>query len=217
MQPIPRIQQPNPFRQLLPLVDPSVLFSQQRQPQIPQNTSSSFQPQPQAFSQSQLKLSVVSNALNSNPGPLPSTNWNNLKIMHSALNIIGTQFRTPELGNGTLACAWAVSTALDQAGMISRKSSGCDRLKGILSKDGFSNFTMNPNQFEPHLYTPGDVIFFGKNKNGHGHVGIISKVTHNPEGTIDVFMVHNSSSKREVVEVKLNNYYKKPISIYRKL
>lgn len=138
-----------------------------------------------------------------------------LKIVIAAKNMIGEQFRSPSVDYGRLACAKAVSTALTRAGLLSKESLGCENLKEILKKEGYKSYNFSDKIFNPYIYQPGDVVFFAKGPSGHGHVGIISKIE-DKNGKREVYMVHNSSSKREVVEINLNKYDRYPISIYRK-
>jgi len=138
-----------------------------------------------------------------------------MNIVYAAKNIIGSRFRTKELADGRLACAWVVSTVLKNANEINVKVSGCESLKGVLKKEGFKEIKLNDKYFTPQIYRAGDVVFFAKNSSGHGHVGVISKVEYQANGTPMVYMVHNSSSAREVKEIKLNEYSRHPMSIYR--
>lgn len=138
-----------------------------------------------------------------------------LNIVHSAQNIIGSRFRTKPLANGRLACAYAVSTALKNANELDVKVAGCESLKQVLKKEGFQEIKVNNKFFNPQLYRAGDVVFFAQNSSGHGHVGIVSKVEYQSNGNPIIYMVHNSTSEREVKEIKLNEYSRHPISIYR--
>lgn len=127
----------------------------------------------------------------------------------------GRQYRLKSLDNGNLACAYSVSrifdrTRLDQA----VDSAECNTLASQLKKSGFTQVGGN-RSLAPvarnFAYQAGDIIFFTrKNKNGYGHVAVIAKV----EGD-KVWMVHNSSAKRQVVEVMLNNYQRPVVAVMR--
>ena len=144
---------------------------------------------------------------------LPNTGYN---IAQNAKNIVGSRFRSADLDYGRLACAYAASTALRNAGLLDKKVASCDALKQVLTNAGFSSSNLNSKNFQPSIYMPGDVVFFAKNSSGHGHVGIISRVDRSSTGAISVYMVHNSTPDREVKEIKLNDYSRFPNSIYRK-
>lgn len=140
--------------------------------------------------------------------------WTTQKITQAAKHVVGSQFRMDFLAQGRLACAWAASTILKNAGLIDRKVSGCESLKGVLKENGFKNTAVDNRRFNATSYQPGDVVFFAKNVNGHGHVGVISRVEQTPQGP-QVYMVHNSTTAREVKEIVLNNYSRFPNAIYR--
>lgn len=140
--------------------------------------------------------------------------WTTQKISQAASSVVGSQFRMDFLANGRLACAWAASTILKNAGLIDRKVSGCESLKGVLKSEGFKSTALDNRRFNPQAYQTGDVVFFAKSASGHGHVGVISKVEQTANGP-KVYMVHNSTSAREVKEIVLNDYSRFPNSIYR--
>jgi hypothetical protein len=141
----------------------------------------------------------------------PSTSTN---LARSAESIVGKRYRYDFLDGGNLACAYTVSQALKGVkGLEGVSSNECNQLASMLSKKGFTKAYSNNNKpIEGKVnYKPGDVVFFTrKNKNGYGHVGIISEVRNGVP-----YMVHNSSSKREVVKVRLDQYYKVPVAVYR--
>lgn len=136
------------------------------------------------------------------------------KIASSAEDIVGNKYRQASLDYGNLACAHAVSQALKGVtGLENVYSAECNTLAKQLEKSGFTKAYNNG--YKPLNgrvnYQPGDVVFFTRNgKNGYGHVGIVSEVVNGVP-----YMVHNSSSKREVVKVRLDQYYKTPVAVYR--
>jgi len=136
------------------------------------------------------------------------------QISSSANSIIGNKYRQANLDYGNLACAHAVSQALKNVpGLENIYSAECNSLAKQLEKSGFTKAYSNG--YSPLKgkidYKPGDVVFFTRNgKIGYGHVGIVSEVVNGVP-----YMVHNSSSKREVVKVRLDQYYKIPVAVYR--
>lgn len=135
-------------------------------------------------------------------------------LAKSAEKIVGKRYRYDFLDGGNLACAYTVSQALKGVPGLEKVSSAeCNQLANLLSKNGFSK--AYDNKYKPLQgrveYKPGDVVFFTRNgKQGYGHVGIISEVKNGVP-----YMVHNSSSKREVVKVRLDQYYKVPVAVFR--
>lgn len=135
-------------------------------------------------------------------------------LASSAEDIVGKRYRYDFLDGGNLACAYTVSQALKAVpGLEGVSSAECNQLSNMLGKKGFTK--VYNNGFKPIQgkinYKPGDVVFFTRNnKNGYGHVGIISEVR---DGI--PYMVHNSSSKREVVKIRLDQYYKVPVTVMR--
>ena len=134
-------------------------------------------------------------------------------LANSALNTVGKRFRYDFLDGGNLACAYSVTQMLKGAGLQNIGSSECNTLASQLSKNGFSR--VYGTNFQPIKgminYQPGDIVFFTRNnKNGFGHVGMVAEVKNGIP-----YMVHNSSSKREVVKVRLDQYYKTPVAVFR--
>lgn len=135
-------------------------------------------------------------------------------LSKTAEKIVGKQYRQASLDYGNLACAYAVSQALKGVpGLEKVGSAECNDLANQLSKNGFTK--VYNNGYKPLQgnvqYKAGDVVFFTrKNKDGYGHVGIVSEVVNGVP-----YMVHNSSSKREVVKVRLDQYYKTPVAVFR--
>ena len=127
----------------------------------------------------------------------------------------GKKYRQASLNYGTLACAYTVSRILDRTRVDDTADSAeCNTLASQLKKSGFTQVggdrSMKPvsRNFE---YKPGDIIFFTrKNKAGYGHVAVIAKV----EGD-KVWMVHNSSAKRQVVQAQLNTYQRPVVGVLR--
>jgi hypothetical protein len=127
----------------------------------------------------------------------------------------GKKYRQAFLDYGNLACAYTVSRILDHTRLDdSADSAECNTLAAQLKKSGFTQVAgdkkLKPvaKNFE---YREGDIIFFTrKNKAGFGHVGVIAKI----EGDT-VWMVHNSSAKRQVVQVPLNTYSRQPVAVLR--
>lgn len=135
-------------------------------------------------------------------------------LSRGAEKIVGKQYRQASLDYGNLACAYAVSQMLKTVpGLQNVGSAECNELARQLEKNGFTKAYSNgykPLQSNVQ-YKAGDVVFFTrKNKNGYGHVGVVSEVVNGVP-----YMVHNSSSKREVVKVRLDQYYKAPVAVFR--
>jgi len=122
-----------------------------------------------------------------------------------ANSIIGQQYRQASVSYGTLACAYAASQALKKVpGLQNVGSAECNELAKQLENNGFSRLSTKN-------YKAGDVVFFTrKDKAGFGHVGIVAEVKNGIP-----YMVHNSSSSRQVVKVRLDQYYKTPVAVYR--
>ncbi|GIW22484.1 MAG: hypothetical protein KatS3mg068_1491 [Candidatus Sericytochromatia bacterium] len=143
-----------------------------------------------------------------------STPTKSNKIADSANSIVGNRYRQASLDYGNLACAHAVSQALKNVpGLENIYSAECNSLARQLEKNGFVK--VYSNGYKPLKgkinYKPGDIVFFTRSgKAGYGHVGIVSEVVNGIP-----YMVHNSSSKREVVKVRLDQYYKTPVAVYR--
>lgn len=141
----------------------------------------------------------------------PSTATN---LARSAESIVGKRYRYDFLDGGNLACAYTVSQALKGVkGLEGVSSNECNQLASMLSKKGFTKAYSNGNKpIQGKVeYKPGDIVFFTrKNKQGYGHVGIVAEVRNGVP-----YMVHNSSSKREVVKVRLDQYYKVPVAVFR--
>ncbi len=141
----------------------------------------------------------------------PSTATN---LAKSAESIIGKRYRYDYLDGGNLACAYTVSQALKGVtGMEGVSSSECNKLASLLTGKGWKK--AYDNGFSPIKgqinYKAGDIVFFKRdNKKGYGHVGIVSEVRNGVP-----YMVHNSSSKKEVVKIRLDQYYKLPVAVFR--
>lgn len=147
-----------------------------------------------------------------------SSLWNDTtkaeELGHNANKIIGKQYRAANLDYGNKACAYAVSQMLKTTkGFENIGSAECNELARQLKANGFqktygTNFTPIKGKIE---YKAGDVVFFTRsNKNGYGHVGMVAEVK---DGI--PYMIHNSSAKREVVKIRLDQYYKTPVAVFR--
>lgn len=135
-------------------------------------------------------------------------------VARAAENIIGKQYRLKSLDYGNLACAYAVTQVIKQvSGLENLGSSECNTLASQLSKNGFKKaYGSGYSPIKGYVdYKPGDIVFFTRSgKKGYGHVGVVSEVKNGVP-----YMVHNSSSNRAVVKVRLDQYYKTPVAVYR--
>lgn len=123
-------------------------------------------------------------------------------------------YRQPWLDYGNKACAYAVSRIFDRTRMDkSVDSAECNALSRQLEQSGFDLIAggrSGRSITSPVNYKEGDVVFFKRGKKaGFGHVGVISKIENGR-----VYMVHNSSSRRQVVQIPLDNYTK-PVAVFR--
>ncbi len=127
----------------------------------------------------------------------------------------GKKYRHAFLEYGNLACAHTVSRILDDTRFDkSVDSNECNTLHRQLKDSGFTQIA-GDNKMRPVArnfeYKEGDIVFFTrKSKGGYGHVGVVSKI----EGD-KVWMVHNSSSKRQVVQVPLTTYQRPVVTVMR--
>jgi hypothetical protein len=135
-------------------------------------------------------------------------------LAYSAENTIGKTFRYDFLDGGNLACAYAVSQMLKGVpGLQNVGSSECNTLANQLAQNGFSRvYGTNYQPIRgPINYQAGDVVFFNRSgKSGYGHVGVVAEVRNGIP-----YMVHNSSGQRAVVKVRLDQYYKTPVAVFR--
>lgn len=137
------------------------------------------------------------------------------RIASNASADTGKQYRYKFLDYGNLACAYTVSRIFDRTRLDDAVDSAeCNTLARQLKTSGFTQVAgdarMRPVAHD-FAYQPGDIVFFTrKNKAGYGHVGVISKV----DGDT-VWMVNNSSAKRQVVEVRLGNYPRPVVGVLR--
>jgi hypothetical protein len=131
-------------------------------------------------------------------------------LADEALEDVGKQYRAKWLGGGTIACAYTVSRVFDNIPELDNLDSAeVNNLVGqMLSKgkfeqvagDGKNKARSIPRSTE---LKPGDVVVFNRpRKSGYGHIGIVSRIRE--DGT--PLMVHNSSSKRQVIEVPVDRY-----------
>lgn len=123
---------------------------------------------------------------------------------------IGNQYRAGWLGGGTLACAYTVSRIFDNIPELDKVDSAevNDLVGQMLTKGNFEQVHGDPRNKGRSISAsadlqPGDVVVFSRpRKAGYGHIGVVSRIRE--DGT--PLMVHNSSSKRQVVEVPVDRY-----------
>lgn len=140
-------------------------------------------------------------------------------VSEAALKVVGKQYRHEWLGGGRLACAYTVSRIFDHIPELTSISSAeVNNLTSQMMKEGgFKLIHGSLKQKKTPIrgkidYKAGDVVVFArKGKWGYGHVGVVSRVKE--DGT--PMMVHNSSSRRQVVEVPLNRYSRTPTGVFR--
>jgi len=140
------------------------------------------------------------------------------KIAEEALSDVGKQYRQKYLGYGNLACAHTVSRVFDNFPELTSVDANevNDLVRQMKSKGGFTQVAgqaSRPRSPVPSNteYKPGDVVTFARGKKqGYGHVGVISRIRE--DGT--VMMVHNSSSRKQVVEIPLVRYTT-PTGVFR--
>lgn len=106
------------------------------------------------------------------------------RISSSIKNLINsTSFRGADVDGGNLACAKVVSTALKNAGVLSRVSLNCDAVVSDLRAVGWQRVSVPP-------YQDGDVVTWTTSRGPGRHIGIIVK-----QGN-SFMAVSNSSSQR---------------------
>ena len=123
---------------------------------------------------------------------------------------VGKQYRAKWLGGGTLACAYTVSRIFDKIPELDQVDSAevNSLVNQMLSKGNFEQVHGDPGQKGRSIsrsaeLKPGDVVVFNRpRKSGYGHIGVVSRIRE--DGT--ALMVHNSSSKRQVIEVPVDRY-----------
>lgn len=131
-------------------------------------------------------------------------------LADEALEDVGNQYRAKWLGGGTIACAYTVSRVFDNIPELDKLDSAeVNSLVGqMLSKGTFEQVAGDSKNKGRSIagnteLKPGDVVVFNRpRKAGYGHIGIVSRIRE--DGT--ALMVHNSSSKRQVIEVPVNRY-----------
>ncbi|MBF2053335.1 MAG: CHAP domain-containing protein [Candidatus Sericytochromatia bacterium] len=133
---------------------------------------------------------------------------------------IGNHYRAGWLGGGTLACAYTVSRIFDNVPELDKVDSAevNSLVNQMLSKGNFEQVHGDPRNKARSISAsaelkPGDVVVFNRpRKQGYGHIGVVSRIRE--DGT--ALMVHNSSSKRQVVEVPVNRYNgRMPTGVFR--
>lgn len=139
------------------------------------------------------------------------------QLAEEAVKDIGNQYRHKYLDYGNLACAHTVSRVLDNFPDLTSVDSNevNDLVRQLKAEGGFQQVAGDARKPKTPVgkvdYQPGDVVVFSRGKKaGYGHVGIVSRVRE--DGT--VMMVHNSSSRRQVVEIPLLRY-KTPTGVFR--
>lgn len=106
------------------------------------------------------------------------------RISSSIRDLLGsTSFRGADVDGGNLACAKVVSTALKNAGVLSRVSLNCDGVVSDLRAVGWQRVSVPP-------YQDGDVVTWTTSRGPGRHIGIIVK-----EGN-SFMAISNSSSQR---------------------
>lgn len=123
---------------------------------------------------------------------------------------IGNQYRAKWLGGGSLACAYTVSRIFDNIPELDKVDSAevNDLVNQMLTKGNFEQVHGDSRNKGRSISSsaelkPGDVVVFSRpRKAGYGHIGVVSRIRE--DGT--ALMVHNSSSKRQVVEVPVDRY-----------
>ncbi len=106
------------------------------------------------------------------------------RISNSIKALVGsTRFRGSEVDGGNLACAQVVSTALVDAGVLSRVSLNCDQVVADLIAAGWQRVRVPP-------YREGDVVTWTTSRGAGRHIGIIVKVGNTFKA------ISNSSSQR---------------------
>ncbi|HNX75118.1 MAG TPA: hypothetical protein PLM07_01840 [Candidatus Rifleibacterium sp.] len=91
------------------------------------------------------------------------------RIASSIRGLLGsTSFRGADVDGGNLACAKVVSTALKNAGVLSRVSLNCDGVVADLRAVGWQRVNVPP-------YQEGDVVTWTTSRGPGRHIGIIVK------------------------------------------
>ncbi|GAB4280390.1 MAG: hypothetical protein Kow0029_24920 [Candidatus Rifleibacteriota bacterium] len=105
-------------------------------------------------------------------GTTTTTTTNNTTAQQAAIgnairNLVGsTSFRGPEVDGGNLACALVVSTALKNAGVLTRTHLNCDAVVADLRSKGWQRVDVPP-------YQEGDVVTWTTSRGPGRHIGII--------------------------------------------
>jgi hypothetical protein len=91
------------------------------------------------------------------------------RVASSIRALVGsTRFRGADVDGGNLACAQVVSTALRDAGVLSRVSLNCDQVVSDLRAVGWQRVSVPP-------YQEGDVVTWTTSRGPGRHIGIIVK------------------------------------------
>jgi len=106
------------------------------------------------------------------------------RIASSIRSLLGsTSFRGADVDGGNLACAKVVSTALKNAGVLSRVQLNCDAVVTDLKAVGWQRVNVPP-------YQEGDVVTWTTSRGPGRHIGIIVKQGNTFQA------ISNSSSER---------------------
>ncbi len=103
------------------------------------------------------------------PAAAATGNAQTTRIANSVRSLIGSKrFRSSAVDGGNLACAQVVSTALKNAGALSRVSLNCDQVVSDLRAAGWRRVSVPP-------YRDGDVVTWTTSRGPGRHIGIIIK------------------------------------------
>jgi hypothetical protein len=120
------------------------------------------------------------------------------QIAQTARQLVGLNSRAlapPETNGGRLACAWFVSKVFEPLGIKAKSLGVVDLVNQMKQLKPLGAKQVPANQIRA-----GDIVTIDRTPNGAGgsgeHIGIVSRVDLNPNGTIKyVELTHNSSSK----------------------
>ncbi|MDD3147253.1 MAG: hypothetical protein PHD82_08125 [Candidatus Riflebacteria bacterium] len=99
----------------------------------------------------------------------PASSATQARIASNIRSLLGsTRFRGADVDGGNLACAQVVSTALRNAGVLSRVSLNCDQVVNDLKAVGWRRVSVPP-------YQEGDVVTWTTSRGPGRHIGIIVK------------------------------------------
>ena len=128
-----------------------------------------------------------------NQAAAPAGNATTARVSSSIRALLGsTRFRGAEVDGGNLACAQVVSTALKNAGVLSRVSLNCDQVVADLRAVGWRAVQVPP-------YQDGDVVTWTTKRGPGRHIGIIVK-----QGS--TFQAISNNSDERMPKVHAINY-----------